>query len=71
MQTPYLFNTPADKLPNLMTTKQLADYTGYGLSTLYHWRLDGKGPKATRICGRVYYSKDEVLRFFNSCEQSA
>lgn len=43
-----------------MTSKDTAFYIGLSDGTLANWRTLGKGPKFTKIGGRIYYYKSEI-----------
>jgi hypothetical protein len=46
-----------------MTRKDSATYLGYQSKTLSMWHLQGKGPKPTRVGGRVFYFKNDLDNF--------
>jgi hypothetical protein len=68
MQSEYLFDTHIDQLPRFLSDKDIAKHTPFGRSTLQHWRLAGKGPKAVTISGRVFYRREDVISFFHGQE---
>ena len=43
-----------------MTRADAAKYLGYEPKTLAMWALQGKGPRSTRVGGRVFYFKDHL-----------
>lgn len=40
---------PSSGLKPLLTIAELADYLGVPVATIYHWRVDGKGPRGIGI----------------------
>lgn len=48
-----------------MDTANAAAYIGCRIHTLAQWRHERKGPPYVK-CGRIYYYKDEVDKWFNS-----
>ncbi len=68
MQSEYLFDTHVNDLPRYLSDKDLAKHTPFGRSTLQHWRLAGKGPKAVTIGGRVFYRREDVISYFHGQE---
>lgn len=49
-----------------MTPAELAESTGFTTGTLATWRSRGRGPKPTRVMGRVYYLKSDVQTWLNA-----
>ena len=46
-----------------LSREDAARYLGLKSKTLSMWALKGKGPKPTRVGGRVFYYKEELDRF--------
>ncbi len=46
-----------------MTREEAAKYLGYEVKTLAMWALNGKGPRAVKVGGRVFYFKDDLDTF--------
>ena len=46
-----------------MTRDDAATYLGLKAKTLSMWQLQGKGPRAHRVGGRVFYFKDDIDAF--------
>jgi hypothetical protein len=50
-------------MPELLTTKQAAQFLDYSCRTLQYWRQHQKGPVYTRHEGRVYYHIVDLERW--------
>lgn len=48
-----------------LSREDAARYLGLKPKTLSMWALKGKGPKPTRVGGRVFYFKDELDAFIS------
>lgn len=48
---------PSDRL---LSTKEVADYLGVPLATLYAWRSKGEGPRGYRVGKHVRFSRESV-----------
>lgn len=48
--------TAASRLEPLLSIEEFAEYLDVPVATIYDWRVDGKGPCAVRIGGRVKFS---------------
>lgn len=46
-----------------MTADDAALYLGYEPKTLAQWRFQGKGPRAKRVGGLVFYFKEDLDAF--------
>lgn len=44
----------------LLTIKEVADYLGVPVTTLYQWRYRGKGPPGLRVGRHVRYRRSDV-----------
>lgn len=45
---------------NRMTTREVAEYSGYACGSLHVFRTWGTGPKYYKERNRVYYRKEDV-----------
>ena len=53
--------TTADAgLERLLTVRELSDYLGIPVATLYDWRVDHRGPKAVKLCHALRYPAGAV-----------
>jgi predicted DNA-binding transcriptional regulator AlpA len=51
-------------MTELLTTRETAGYLRLAVTTLEHWRLEGRGPKWIRLSKRqVRYRRDEIDRW--------
>jgi DNA-binding transcriptional MerR regulator len=41
-----------------LTIGEVSERSGVSISTLDHWRIDGMGPPAQRIDGRISYDQE-------------
>jgi predicted DNA-binding transcriptional regulator AlpA len=49
----------------LWGTKELSEYLGIPVNTLYQWRVKGYGPPSRRIGKYVKYAPEEVQAWVN------
>lgn len=54
-----------------MSREDAALYLGLKSKTLSMWALQGKGPKPTRVGGRVFYFKTVLDRFIAEGDQAS
>ncbi len=52
--------TPAGGLEPLLSIEDLADYLGIPVTTIYDWRVDGKGPCGIRVGRHVKFAVSDV-----------
>lgn len=57
-------------MDGLMGTKELAEYLGVPLQTLYKWRATGGGPRAIRLGRALHWRHAEVERWLDECTES-
>jgi len=68
-------NTPTPEikdisdLPELISRSQLAIFTGLAEQTFNRWATEGKGPRITKLGGRVRYRKQHVIDWLKDSEQ--
>jgi excisionase family DNA binding protein len=55
----------------LLTVKDLADYLGVPVATLYQWRYRGEGPAGFRVGKHVRYRWRDVEEWIESQLQDA
>lgn len=49
-----------------LTVDELAEYLQLSRETIYHWRLEGTGPKATKLGKQLRYSRVNVEAWLKS-----
>ncbi len=54
-----------ENLPDLLTIDELAAYLQIPKGTLYHWRVDGHGPRAITMGKRIRYPRADVLNWIS------
>lgn len=47
-------------LEKLWTVDELSEFVGVSVTTLYHWRCGGKGPKAIKVGRYLRYSESDI-----------
>jgi len=50
----------------MIDERAAAKILGYGSDSLKKWRVVGKGPVYYKFHGRVFYKRDDVLRFLST-----
>ena len=55
----------------MLTPKELADYLGAPLATLYQWRTKGPGPKGCRVGRHIRYRPEDVERWLEANTDAA
>ena len=59
--------TPAiGGLDPLLSIEDLAEYLGVPVSTIYDWRVDGKGPCGVRVGRHVKFTVTDVLAWIEN-----
>ena len=53
-------------MTELLTPQQLSDYLKVPVATLYQWRTQGTGPKASRVGRHLRYRLADVDRWVDS-----
>lgn len=53
--------TQVSRLDPLLSIEDLADYLGVPVTTIYDWRVDGKGPCGVRVGRHVKFTVSDVL----------
>lgn len=53
------------RLDPLWTPRQVADYLGIPVQTLYDWRCKGQGPRAFKIGKHLRYRESDVLAWLD------
>ena len=53
------------KLEKLWTVDELAELAGVSVTTLYHWRWQGKGPKAIRVGRYLRYPEGDIEKWLD------
>lgn len=57
----------ATQAPERMKGPDAASYLGVGVSTLEKMRCHGKGPRFLRLGGRVFYLRQDLDAYLQSC----
>jgi excisionase family DNA binding protein len=55
-----------DSLGDYLTVDELAEYLQLSKETIYHWRLEGTGPKATKLGKQLRYSRANIEAWLKS-----
>ena len=50
-------------LDKLWTVYQLAEFAGVSVTTIYHWRWEGKGPKAIKVGRYLRYQESDIEKW--------
>ena len=62
--------TPTSGLDPLLSIEELAEYLGVPVTTIYDWRVDGKGPCAIRVGRHVKFTVSDVLAWIGEQRES-
>jgi excisionase family DNA binding protein len=54
---------PVKELPQLLSVEELAALLQVPVSTIYHWRLRGEGPKPMRVGRYLRFDAADVARW--------
>ena len=52
-----------DGLEKMWTVDELAEFAGVSVTTLYHWRWQGKGPKAIKVGRYLRYPEGDIAKW--------
>ena len=63
MKTP---THPLSGLDPLLSIEDLAEYLGVPVTTIYDWRVDGKGPCGIRVGRHVKFIQSDVLAWIEA-----
>ncbi len=63
-------NATARGLEPLLSIEELAEYLGVPLTTIYDWRVDGKGPCGVRVGRHVKFTVSDVLAWIDGQRES-
>lgn len=55
-----------ESLGDYLTVDELAEYLQLSKETIYHWRLEGTGPKVTKLGKQLRYSRANVEAWLKS-----
>ena len=58
-------------MTELLTTREVAGYLRLAVTTLEHWRLDGRGPAFCKIGRQVRYCRADVDRWLAEMNEGA
>jgi excisionase family DNA binding protein len=62
--------TRVSRLDPLLSIEDLADYLGVPVTTIYDWRVDGKGPCGVRVGRHVKFTVSDVLAWIAAQRES-
>ena len=62
--------TPTSGLDPLLSIEELAEYLGVPVTTIYDWRVDGKGPCGVRVGRHVKFTVSDVLGWIDEQRES-
>ncbi len=51
-----------------LTTREASSYLGVAVATLHTWRCQGKGPRCSKIGGKVAYDIDVLAEYIRTHE---
>jgi excisionase family DNA binding protein len=57
-----------ERLPDLLSVAELADYLGVPTSTIHFWRGKGEGPPALMVGKRLKFRVDDVVKWLDERE---
>lgn len=57
---------PLSGLDPLLSIEDLAEYLGVPVTTIYDWRVDGKGPCGVRVGRHVKFTQSDVLAWIEA-----
>lgn len=60
----------ASGLDPLLSIEDLAEYLGVPVTTIYDWRVDGKGPCGVRVGRHVKFTVTDVLAWIDNHRES-
>jgi excisionase family DNA binding protein len=52
-------------LEKMWTVDELAEFAGVSVATLYHWRWEGKGPKAIKVGRFLRYPESDIEKWLD------
>ena len=61
---------PISGLEPLLSIEDLAEYLGVPVTTIYDWRVDGKGPRGVRVGRHVKFTRSDVLAWIDAQRES-
>lgn len=47
-------------MSRLLTIREVADYLGVSVQTIYNWRYRGEGPPGLKVMGQVRYRPEDL-----------
>jgi excisionase family DNA binding protein len=62
--------TQVSRLDPLLSIEDLADYLGVPVTTIYDWRVNGKGPCGVRVGRHVKFTVSDVLAWIAAQRES-
>jgi predicted DNA-binding transcriptional regulator AlpA len=70
MQTPHTVDRRRELIPEMVTTKELAELIGVPIGTLNNWRSIGRGPRSFRLGRSVKYVVADVAAWLEQQQQA-
>lgn len=64
-------NLALDGLEPLLSIDAVAEYLGVPVTTIYDWRVDGKGPCAVRVGKHLRFTVHDVQDWVNAQRESS
>lgn len=61
---------PISGLDPLLSIEDLAEYLGVPVTTIYDWRVDGKGPCGVRVGRHVKFTQRDVQAWIEAHRES-
>jgi len=58
-------------LRDVLSRREVAEFTGIAYQTLAHWATEGKGPKYRRAGQRCLYLREDVIAWLRSLETAS
>lgn len=60
-----------DDLPDYATRPQLSQFVAVSVQTLARWKVEGRGPKVTKIGNAARYKKSDVVAWLDSLSETS
>ena len=60
-----------EDLPEWSTRAQLSQFIEVSVQTLARWKVEGRGPRVTKIGSAVRYRKSDVLKWLDSLSEAS
>lgn len=60
-----------EDLPEFSTRAQLSQLVDVSVQTLARWKVEGRGPRVTKVGSAVRYRKADVLAWLDSLQEAS